>query len=115
MALKNTEGKTIMYTAMGSEWRPFGHPRKKRPINSVVLDQGISKKLLEDCKDFINNPKWYTDRGIPYRRGYLLYGPPGCGKSSFITALASEIEFSICILNLSDRGLTDDRLNHLLK
>lgn len=22
--------------------------------------------------------------GIPYRRGYLLYGPPGCGKSSFM-------------------------------
>lgn len=53
--------------------------------------------------------------GIPYRRGYLLHGPPGCGKSSFITALAGEIEFGICILNLSERGLTDDRLNHLLK
>jgi KaiC/GvpD/RAD55 family RecA-like ATPase len=22
--------------------------------------------------------------GIPYRRGYLLYGPPGCGKTSFM-------------------------------
>ena len=22
----------------------------------------------------------YLDRGIPYRRGYLLHGPPGCGK-----------------------------------
>lgn len=59
-----------------------------------------------------NNILW---KGIPYRRGYLLYGPPGCGKSSFITALAGEIEFSICLLNLSERGLTDDRLNHLLK
>ncbi|GIY00965.1 mitochondrial chaperone BCS1 [Caerostris darwini] len=52
--------------------------------------------------------------GIPYRRGYLLYGPPGCGKSSFITALAGELEYSICILNLSERGLTDDRLQHLM-
>jgi mitochondrial chaperone BCS1 len=45
---------------------------------------------------------------------YLLYGPPGCGKSSFITALAGQLEYSICILNLSERGLADDRLNHLL-
>lgn len=52
--------------------------------------------------------------GIPYRRGYLLHGPPGCGKSSFITALAGELELGICVLNLSERGLTDDRLNHLL-
>ena len=52
--------------------------------------------------------------GIPYRRGYLLHGPPGCGKSSFITALAGELGFSICVLNLSERGLSDDRLHHLL-
>lgn len=99
---------------MGSEWRPFGHPRKRRPISSVVLDEGLSERILDDCKEFIRNPQWYAERGIPYRRGYLLHGPPGCGKSSFITALAGEIEFGICLLNLSDRGLTDDRLNHLL-
>jgi mitochondrial chaperone BCS1 len=52
--------------------------------------------------------------GIPYRRGYLLYGPPGSGKSSFIQALAGELGYNICILNLGERALTDDRLNHLL-
>lgn len=30
------------------------------------------------------------------------------------TALAGELDYSICVLNLSDRGLSDDRLNHLL-
>nr|CAI5854383.1 unnamed protein product [Callosobruchus analis] len=114
MALKQHEGKTIMYQAMGSEWRQFGHPRKRRPISSVILDEGISERILKDCLEFISNPTWYTDRGIPYRRGYLLYGPPGCGKSSFITALAGELGFSISVLNLSERGLSDDRLNHLL-
>ena len=29
-------------------------------------------------------------------------------------ALAGELDYSICVLNLSDRGLSDDRLNHLL-
>ncbi|XP_017954624.1 mitochondrial chaperone BCS1 [Drosophila navojoa] len=114
LALQATEGRTLMYTAMGSEWRPFGQPRRRRPISSVVLDFGISEKILADCNDFIQNSLWYTHRGIPYRRGYLLYGPPGCGKSSFITALAGELEYGICLLNLSERGLTDDRLNHLL-
>lgn len=114
MALKEYEGKTIMYTAMGSEWRQFGHPRRRRPLNSVILDTGIAERIINDCREFIQNPSWYSDRGIPYRRGYLLYGPPGCGKSSFITALAGELEMGICVLNLSERGLTDDRLNHLL-
>lgn len=63
MALKEHEGKTIMYVAMGSEWRQFGHPKKKRPIQSVILDAGISERILNDCKDFINTPSWYSDRG----------------------------------------------------
>lgn len=84
LALRREEGKTVMYTAVGSEWRQFGHPRQRRPLASVILDQDLGHRILADVKDFIANPKWYTDRGIPYRRGYLLHGPPGCGKSSFM-------------------------------
>ncbi|XP_063231891.1 mitochondrial chaperone BCS1 [Bacillus rossius redtenbacheri] len=114
IALRKHEGKTVMYTAMGSEWRQFGHPRNRRPLRSVVLDEGVSERILADVQEFIGNPAWYSERGIPYRRGYLLHGPPGCGKSSYITALAGHLQFGICMLNLSERGLTDDRLNHLL-
>lgn len=52
--------------------------------------------------------------GIPYRRGYLLHGPPGSGKTSFIQALAGALSYDICLLNLSERGLADDKLIHLL-
>ncbi|GFR88321.1 mitochondrial chaperone BCS1 [Elysia marginata] len=114
LALLSTEGQTVMYTGYGSEWRPIGYPRRKRPLNSVVLDRGLSEHILSDIQEFINNPKWYLDRGIPYRRGYLLYGPPGCGKSSYIMALAGALDYSICVLNLSDKGMSDDRLSHLL-
>ncbi|CAG0925287.1 unnamed protein product, partial [Notodromas monacha] len=114
IALEEYQGRTVMYTAMGSEWRQLGQPKKRRPLQSVVLADGVSEKLLGDVKEFIANPAWYSDRGIPYRRGYLLYGPPGCGKSSFIFALAGALEYGICVLNLSERGLSDDRLNHLL-
>lgn len=56
----------------------------------------------------------YDRPGIPYRRGYLLHGPPGSGKSSFIQALAGSLSYDICLLNLSERGLADDKLIHLL-
>ena len=98
LALQQQEGMTVMYTALGPEWRQFGHPRRRRPINSVILDRNITDNILTDVKEFISCPKWYMDRGIPYRRGYLLYGPPGCGKSSFITALAGKARFELCCL-----------------
>lgn len=113
-AAKAHEGKTTIYNSWGTEWRPFGHPRRKRPLESVILDEGVKERIVMDVKDFLESGKWYHDRGIPYRRGYLLYGQPGTGKSSFIQALAGELDYDIAILNLSERGLTDDRLNHLL-
>ncbi|KAJ2850230.1 Complex III assembly protein translocase and chaperone [Coemansia brasiliensis] len=113
-ALSQNEGRTVLYTSFGPEWRPFGLPRKRRLLQSVILDRNVSESIVTDVQDFIANGKWYDDRGIPYRRGYLLYGPPGSGKTSFIQALAGSLGYNICILNLSERGLTDDRLNHLL-
>lgn len=63
MALKEHEGKTVIYNSVGHEWRQFGHPRKRRPLESVVLDCRLSQKIVEDCQEFINNPEWYTNRG----------------------------------------------------
>lgn len=34
--------------------------------------------------------------------------------SIFSTALAGDLGYSICLMSLSDRTLSDDRLNHLL-
>ncbi|KAL8694709.1 MAG: hypothetical protein Q9218_000720 [Villophora microphyllina] len=114
LAQRSVEGKTIVYTARTSSWERFGEPRRKRPLESVILDEGVKERIVADLKDFLHSESWYYDRGIPYRRGYLLHGPPGSGKSSFIQALAGELDYNIAILNLSERGLTDDRLNYLL-
>uniref|UniRef100_K7GF26 Mitochondrial chaperone BCS1 n=1 Tax=Pelodiscus sinensis TaxID=13735 RepID=K7GF26_PELSI len=128
LALRQQEGKTAASSSCkswASSWCLVGEPLSL-PASLRLSSQGagseaaggedchVSEKIVQDVKEFIENPKWYTERGIPYRRGYLLYGPPGCGKSSFITALAGELEYGICLLSLSDRGLSDDRLNHLL-
>jgi chaperone BCS1 len=114
LALQNEEGKTVIYTSMGPQWKPSGLPRRKRPLDSVVLDTGLSDLIVNDVHSFLRGGRWYHERGIPYRRGYLLYGPPGSGKTSFILALAGELDYNICVMNLSERGMTDDRLSYLL-
>ncbi len=51
--------------------------------------------------------------GIPYKRSYLFFGPPGTGKSSFVQAIASVIKYSICFVNCSDK-INDFNFNNLL-
>ena len=113
-ALAKQIGKTVVYTSFGPEWRPFGTPRRRRQIESVILDGTIAQDILKDINRFLDAGKWYNDRGIPFRRGYLFHGPPGSGKSSFIQSLAGELEYNICIMNLAELGMTDDRFAHLL-
>jgi chaperone BCS1 len=85
ITLANTqeEGKTIVYTNWGTEWRPFGQPRRRRPLESVILDEGIAERLIADVLKWRDSSAWYLERGIPYRRGYLLYGPPGSGENAY--------------------------------
>ncbi|CAH8441302.1 unnamed protein product [Heterobilharzia americana] len=99
-ALAREKGWTVVYKAVGSEWRQFGYPRPRRPLNSVILREGVTEAIVADVKEFVDNQNWYTDRG--------------CGKTSFITALAGHLDYSISILNLSEFGMTADRLDHLL-
>nr|CCC49691.1 putative ATP-dependent chaperone, fragment [Trypanosoma vivax Y486] len=111
-SLRNSD-HTVLYQNAGGRW-VRQEPRRRRPLHSVVLSGNTSEMLLNDAKLFLSSSRYYEDLGVPYRRGYLLHGPPGCGKSSVVMALAGELRLSICPLSLSSRGLGDDALVQLL-
>ncbi|KIK68287.1 hypothetical protein GYMLUDRAFT_35668 [Collybiopsis luxurians FD-317 M1] len=94
-------------------WR-WTDSRHKRPMSSIVLNPGVKEMLLSDTKDFLRSEKWYADRGIPFRRGYLLHGVPGSGKSSLIHAIAGELMLDIYALSLSAAWINDATLTTLM-
>jgi mitochondrial chaperone BCS1 len=87
--------------------------RLPRPPESVILEDGMLEDIIEDAKTFLTRRSWYLERGIPYRRGYLLHGPPGTGKSSAVVALASSLGMDIAMLSLGDSSLEDSNLAEL--
>lgn len=62
-------------------WRKVAY-RHKRPLSSIIMDKDKRAELLRDAKEFLSSESWYTKRGIPWKRGFLLHGSPGTGKSS---------------------------------
>jgi chaperone BCS1 len=120
------------FSRFSDDWNHIAS-RAKRPLSSIVLDDGVKELLLEDARDFLKSKQWYADRGtflvspsssvfcylihflgIPFRRGYLLYGAPGSGKTSIIHSLAGELGLDIHIISLSKNGLDDSTLGSLI-
>lgn len=75
----------------------------KRKWNTIYLENEIKNNLYKDMEVFFKNEKKYQTFGIPYKRNYLLEGPPGTGKSSVIFSLASEFNLNIYIINLGPK------------
>ncbi|KAG2377936.1 hypothetical protein C9374_009021 [Naegleria lovaniensis] len=104
-----TREKTKLFTPFYQSWA-LASVKEKREVNTVILDEGVFEDLHSDICEFLNGRQWYKERGIPYRRGYLLYGEPGSGKTSTIMAIAACLNLDICVLNLGAKNLTDDYL-----
>ena len=57
-AMGKQELTTTVYTNWGTEWRPFGTPRRRRPIHSVVLDDGVAEHVVADVREFVDSSEW---------------------------------------------------------
>ncbi|KAJ7446794.1 P-loop containing nucleoside triphosphate hydrolase protein [Mycena latifolia] len=104
---------SIYVSDTNNSWRHVAS-RPKRNINSIILDPGVSELLVDDARDFLESKAWYAARGIPFRRGYLLYGAPGSGKTSIISSIAGELGLDVYIVSLSRAGLDDSALSELI-
>ncbi|KAJ5874872.1 uncharacterized protein N7529_003302 [Penicillium soppii] len=89
--------------------------RVPRPLSTVILDQSQKDDFVDDIKEYLHprTRRWYSNRGIPYRRGYLLHGPPGTGKTSLCFAAAGLLGLKLYLLDLNSTSLDEESLSTL--
>ncbi len=113
MVDKDQSDDTIsIYASESYDYNHMGdYPR--RDISSIILSDDTPQDLVKDIDIFIDRKEWYQERGITYKRGYLLYGPPGTGKSSLAKAITCKYSSSLFCVNLASVP-GDDALAHTI-
>jgi hypothetical protein len=66
-------------------------PIKPFPWENIVLPKGFVEEIRDNVQAFFQARERYQRLGIPWRRGFLFVGPPGCGKTCMIKALAANM------------------------
>ena len=88
-------------------WEETKCQTNKNCKNTIVSKQ-VEKEFFDDVKWFLNNESWYFEKGLPYKRGYILYGPPGTGKTSLLKTIANEYSLPIFTLDFETVKSNDD-------
>ncbi|MCI07682.1 mitochondrial chaperone BCS1-like, partial [Trifolium medium] len=84
----------------GMRWRsvPFNHPAK---FETMAMEIDLKKKIKSDLESFLKARQYYRKIGRAWKRSFLLYGPSGTGKSSFVAAMANFLCYDVYDVDLS--------------
>lgn len=85
----------------------FKHPST---FDTLAVEPSQLQTIKTDLDAFIAGKEYFRRVGRPWKRGYLLYGPAGSGKSSMIAAIANYLKWDVY-----DLELTQVRSNSELK
>lgn len=99
-AIDTSFQQSIMYPL-----ESYSFSNVKDPFENYHYSQEI-REYVEEAKLWLNSKKWYLDRSIPWRRGWLLYGPGGTGKSKFAAIIAQVL--GIKLYNMVLSTMTDN-------
>jgi hypothetical protein len=76
---------------------------QRSPLEDLIFPARV-KELIREILIWRNNKAWYQERAIPWKRGWLCFGPPGTGKTALARAFAEELDMPLFVYNLAELG-----------
>lgn len=75
-------------------------------FETLAIEPQLKTTVIDDLDAFSKGKGFFRSVGRAWKRGYLLCGPPGTGKSSMVAAIANYMKYDIYDLQL--QSVRDD-------
>ncbi|KAK2661444.1 hypothetical protein Ddye_000018 [Dipteronia dyeriana] len=70
-------------------------------FDTLAMESKKKEEIMNDLKKFSEAKEYYAKIGKSWKRGYLLFGPPGTGKSTMIAAMANFLNYDVYDIELT--------------
>jgi len=109
------ENTINIYTCNWHSWKKESE-LKLRSLDTTYLPKKVKEDIIKDLTFFneTNTIKRYSELNICHTRIYMFYGPPGCGKTTFIKSLASHFKRNLAYLTI-DKEMDDRDLKKCIQ
>ncbi len=71
-----------------------------KALDRLYLNDG-SRIIVQQVREWLQSKEWHRDRGVPWKRGYGLYGLPGTGKTALVRAIAEDFDLPVYVFDLA--------------
>ncbi len=79
---------------------------KGSALENLIFPKRV-KDLIHEIELWRKSKDWYQEKAIPWKRGMLLYGPSGTGKTALARAFAEDLNMPIYVYNLAEMSNHD--------
>jgi hypothetical protein len=113
---RRARSKAVWQIVSGFDYSDHRVPREA-PASHLVLTEELRRRVDAEIIRFFTPEvaALYSSLGVPYRRGVLMYGPPGNGKTTLIRIIGAALRSIPVMILRPAAGFDDDNLQDVIQ